>query len=148
VPQLSCQKSLDGGPDPIHDRSQVAGLIGGRTLQLLERGYHRAALGVPQDDNQPRVEPSSRELDTTNLRRGHDVTGDPDDEQVSQALIEYDLCWNPRIRTAEDDSERLLAGGERGALRGAQQGLGASSGGGESEISLSEPLDRLTGWNH
>src|SRR5687767_13275899 len=116
VPQLGCQKSLDGGPDPIHDRGQVAGLVGGGTLQLLERGDYGAALRVPQHDDQPGLEPRRSELDATHLRRSHNVTGDPDDEQVSQTLIEHDLCRYPRIRAAEDDGEWLLTGSKRGAL--------------------------------
>jgi hypothetical protein len=64
---------------------------------------------MAQDHHQPRAETLGGELYAANLRRGDDVAGDADDEQVSQALIEHDFRGHARIGASEDDSERILA---------------------------------------
>jgi hypothetical protein len=50
---------------------------------------------MSQHDHQSRPQPAYRELDAFDLGWGSDVSGHPNDEQVSQALIEYDLRRHP-----------------------------------------------------
>jgi hypothetical protein len=56
----------------------------------------------------PCAKPLCGELDATDLRRSDDISGNADDEQVAQALVEDDLCRHPRVGTTENDGERLL----------------------------------------
>lgn len=37
---------------------------------------------------------SSSELDTPDQARGDDIAGNPDDEEIAEPLVEYDLCWD------------------------------------------------------
>ena len=61
-------------------------------LEFFQRRQDSSAPGMPQNHHQSGVEPSGRKLHAADLRRGNDVAGDSDDEEVSGALIEYDLC--------------------------------------------------------
>ena len=49
VPEVGRQQSLDRGSHAVHDRPEVAGLVCGRPLQLLEGGHNCAALRVAED---------------------------------------------------------------------------------------------------
>ena len=93
-----------------------------RPLQLFERGQDRAALRVPEHDDQPRAEPRGGELDAADLRRRDDVAGDADDEQIAEPLIEDDLGRHARVGAAEDDRERLLPASARRGARGGDRG--------------------------
>ena len=66
-----------------------------RLLELLEGRRDRAALRVPQDDDEARAEPLGGELDAAHLRGGDDVAGDADDEEIAQAAVEDDLGRHP-----------------------------------------------------
>src|SRR5690606_7715147 len=77
-------------------------------LELIERGRDCSALGVPKHDDQRRAEPLRSEFDAPDLRGGDDVTGDPDDEEISEPLVEDDFGGDPRVGAAENDRERLL----------------------------------------
>lgn len=35
--------------------------------------------------------------------------GNADDEEITQALVENDLCWYARVGASENDGERFLA---------------------------------------
>jgi hypothetical protein len=48
---------------------------------------------VTQNNHKRRAEAFDGELDASNLGGRYDVTGDPDNEEITQALIEDDLCW-------------------------------------------------------
>jgi hypothetical protein len=67
---------------------------------------------VTEYDDQSRAESLGCELDASDLRRRDDVTGNPDDEEVSESLIEHQLGGHARIGAAEYDGERLLRSGE------------------------------------
>jgi hypothetical protein len=64
---------------------------------------------VAEDYYQPRVVTGGGEFDTADLGGSNDVAGYPNDEQVSQALIEDQLRRNPRIGASEDDREGPLS---------------------------------------
>jgi hypothetical protein len=68
---------------------------------------------MSEDDDESCAEPFRGELDASNLRRGDNVASHTDDEQVTEALIENNLRRHPRIRTSENNGERLLACRER-----------------------------------
>ncbi len=67
---------------------------------------------MAEDDDQPGGVARGGELDAADLGRGDDVAGDADDEQIAQPLVEDDLRRYARIGAAEQNRERLLAGGE------------------------------------
>ena len=71
----------------------------------------------PMHDHQARAEALRRELDAADLRRRDDVAGDANHEQIAEALIEHELGRHARVRAAEDDRERRLAGHELGTPR-------------------------------
>ena len=112
----------------------------GRALQLLERGEDRAALRVAEHDDEARAEALRGELDAADLRRRDDVAGDADDEQVAEPLVEDDLGRHARVGAAEDDRERLLAGGELCAARFACQRIVAADVGDEPAVAVSKAL--------
>lgn len=64
---------------------------------------------MAQHDNKARSELGSGELDAAYLRRLHNVAGYANDEQITQALIEYDLGRDTRVRTTEDNGEWFLS---------------------------------------
>ena len=94
---------------------------------------------MAEDHHQPRVVARGGEFHAADLRGSHDIAGDPDDEEVAQALIEHDLRRHPRIGAPQDDCEGLLLGHERGAARLAQEDVGPAHLRGEPEISLPQP---------
>ena len=61
---------------------------------------------MPQDHNEARSDPSGREFDAPDLCGGSDVPGDPDDEEVAQALVEDQLARGRR-RQADPQRQRL-----------------------------------------
>jgi len=105
-------------------------------------------LRVAKDDNQARAIPSGGEFDAADLRRSDDVACDANDEEVPQTLIEHDLRRDARIRTSEDDRERLLPGGKLDAPGVTHESVGAAHVRREPQISLSQTLECLTCWNH
>jgi hypothetical protein len=50
---------------------------------------------VAQNHNERRAEPLCGELNAADLRGSDDVSGNADDKQVAQALVEDDLCRYP-----------------------------------------------------
>jgi len=96
---------------------------------------------VPQNHHQPGTEPRRGELDAANLRSSDDVAGHADDKQVAQALVEDDLCWDPRVGTPEDDGERLLTCRQLVAARLAREYVAAPNARHEATVSLSEAFE-------
>ena len=93
-------------------------------------------LRVPEHHHQAGAERFGRELDAADLRGRDDVAGHADDEQVAEALIEDDLGRHARIRTAEDDGQRLLAcRQQRAAARGSRRRCPAAD---EAPIALAQ----------
>jgi hypothetical protein len=50
---------------------------------------------VAQNHNEPCAEPLRGELNTADLRGSDDVSGNADNKQVAQAVVEDDLCRDP-----------------------------------------------------
>ncbi|GAC1409343.1 MAG: hypothetical protein NVSMB53_01460 [Gemmatimonadaceae bacterium] len=96
---------------------------------------------MAEDDYQPRVVALRGKFDAADLRRSDDVAGDADDEQVAQALIEYDLRRNARIRASEDDRDRLLPARKLDATGVTYECVGSAHIGDEPEITLAQPLE-------
>jgi hypothetical protein len=74
----------------------------------VQGGRDGPAAGVAEHDHQARAELRGRELDRPDHRRGHDVAGDADDEEIAEALVEQDLDRCARIRAAQHDGEGTL----------------------------------------
>ena len=119
---------------------QVARLVDGRPLQLVDGGENRAALRVAEHDDEPGAVALCRKLDAADLRRRDDVAGDADDEQIAEPLVEHDFRRHARIGAAEDDGERLLAGGDLDAARFTCQRIVAADIGNEATVAVSKAL--------
>jgi len=106
------QQAFHRRADAIDDRAQITGLLARGPGELLQGCVNGAAVGMAQHHHQARAESLGRELDAAHLRRGDDVAGNADDEQVAQPLIKHDLRGHARVGATEDDGERLLADGQ------------------------------------
>jgi hypothetical protein len=98
---------------------------------------------MAEDHDQPRPETLGGELDAANLRGRDDVAGDADDEEVSQALIEYDFRGHGRIGASQYDRERILARHELGAPALARKPFDARDAGDETPVSFDEARQGL-----
>src|SRR2546429_9537314 len=76
---------------------------------------------MPKNHHQASAEPRRRELDAADLRGSDDVSGNTNDKQVAQALVEDDLSRHPRVGTTENNGERLLTRGQLVAARLARE---------------------------
>jgi hypothetical protein len=148
MPEVSREQSLDRWPDSINDRAQVPRLSQVRLLQLFQGRLDRATPGMPQDNNQAGAEPLRRKLHTADLRGGHDVAGYPDDEEVTQSLIENNFDRHAGVRASQDDGERLLAGHEITQPCLTSQRVAAPDAGYEAAVALSEPLESFERSNY
>jgi len=72
---------------------------------------------------------------------GDDVAGNPDDEQVAQALIEDDLGRHARVGAAENDRERLLSRRHLAAAGLAREGATARHAGLEPAVTLPQAIE-------
>ena len=88
---------LDGRPNTVNDRTQVPRLVFRWLLKLIEGSQNGSALGMPQHNDQPCAEPRRRELDAADLRGSNDVSGNANDKQIAQTLVEHDLSGNSRV---------------------------------------------------
>ena len=121
----------------------MTGLAG--RCKFLQGRQNRPALGVSQHHDQPRAEPRRGELDAADLRRGDDVSGNTDDKQVAEALIEDDLRGHPRIGTSENDGERLLTCRHSRAARLARECAAAANVRREATVSLAKAFECFLG---
>ena len=64
---------------------------------------------MAQDQNQFCVKVFHCIFDAGKIIVSGDVSGNPNDKQIAQALIKYQFRWNPRVRTAQDHREWMLA---------------------------------------
>src|SRR5881409_3519796 len=108
-PEFFPQQCFHGWPDTVNDRPEVPRVVFRRTPKFLQGGQNSPTLGVAQHHDESCAEPFRGELDAADLRRGHDVSCNTDDKQVTETLIEDDLSRHPRIGTSENDGKRLLA---------------------------------------
>ena len=96
---------------------------------------------MAEHDDQRRAELCGGELHAADLRRGDDVAGDADDEQVAEALVEHDFGGHPRVGAAEDDRERLLAGDSSLRRAALVERVVASDAGHESTVAVDEAFE-------
>lgn len=108
MPELCRQQRFHGWPNAVDDRTQVPRLVIRRLLKFFQGCQNRSALGMLQDHHQPRAESRRGKLDAADLRSSDDIASNADDKQVAKALVEDDLCWDPRVGSSENDGERLL----------------------------------------
>jgi hypothetical protein len=100
-----------------------------------------------RSSHQPCAEPYCGELDTAYLRGSDDVSGNADDKQVAQALVEDDFCRHPRVGTSEDNGERLLTCRQLAAARLTRQ-RAAPSPRYETTVTLSKAFERFSRRDH
>lgn len=74
----------------------------------LYGGRNGAALLVPKDHDQLRMEVFYRILDAGQFIVPRYVPRNPDDKQIAQPLIEYQFGWNSGIGTAQNDGKWML----------------------------------------
>ena len=142
------QQILDRRPHHIHDRAQIARLILLRPPQLLQCRLDGAASRMTQDDHQSRAELFRGEFDAADLRRRDDIAGDPDDEQISEALIEDDFHGHSRIGAAEDRGEGLLPRGQFDASGAARQCAATADVCDKTTVSSSQQSERVSSRYH
>lgn len=102
------ENRLYGRPHPVHDCPQVWRTMCMPERELIERRYDRATIRVPEHNDKPGPKLAGGKFDAANLRRGDDVTGDTDDEEVAKTLVEHQLDWNPGVGAGENNGERRL----------------------------------------
>ncbi len=141
VAEFRCQQPLDRWPNAVDDRTQIPRLVLGRPPKFFQGCLNSAALGVAQHDDEPCSEPLRGKLDATYLRRSHDVAGNTDDEQVTEALIKDDLYGHPGVGTAEYDGKRFLANGRFPSMLLIHERVGVAMVRYEASVSRSEALD-------
>src|ERR1700686_1201711 len=142
------QQAFNGRPDQVHNGVQVTRLILDRPLQLLQRRVDGAALRVAQYHHQASAELFGGELDAADLGRSNDVTGDANDEEIAQALVEDDFDGHPGIGTAEDGGEWLLACGQFETARPTGNRLAIADVRHESMVSLLQKRERVPSQDH
>jgi hypothetical protein len=96
---------------------------------------------MTENDDESCAEPFRRKLDTADLRRGDDVSGNTDHEQVSEALIEDGLDRHSRIGATEDHRERLLTRKRLHALDSAHRRVTALVAGKKAVVAFAQPLE-------
>jgi len=72
-------------------------LVVPRSPEFIQRGCDRSAPGMAQYDDEWCAELLRGELDTADLRSGHDISRHADDEEIAEALIENNLGRHPRV---------------------------------------------------
>ena len=74
----------------------------------LDRGPDRSATGVAEHHDGLGAKDRDAVFEAGDDRRGGDIAGDTRDEQMPDALIEYQLDRHARIRTGQHGGKRLL----------------------------------------
>ena len=87
-------------------------MVSGGVQEFLQSCFHCSALRMSEDDNKSCRKTVGRKLDAPDERRRNNVSCHSDDEQITESLVEHNLCRNPRIRTTQKDRDRLLSGGQ------------------------------------
>jgi hypothetical protein len=95
---------------------------------------------MTQHDDQTCPKLFGREFNAADLGRSDDVAGDPNDEQIAQALVEDDLDGYTRIGTSENGRERLLARGRFDAAKPARKSIAAAGIRGEAAVTFLQEL--------
>jgi hypothetical protein len=103
---------------------------------------------VPHDDDQSRPVTRCGKLDASDLRGRDDVPRHADDEEITEALIEDELCRHTRIRAAEDDRKRLLPRDERLTARAVRERGIQGFTGYESAVAFTKARERFDGFKH
>jgi hypothetical protein len=95
---------------------------------------------MPKDHHQARAKARSGELDAADLGGSDNVSGNPDDEKIAQALIEDYFGRHPRVGASKYRRERLLRAGERAAASLARE-VAAGHARQEPAISISQAFE-------
>jgi hypothetical protein len=148
VPQLGSQQRLDRRPHAVNDRVEIFRLADGRPVELFDGGENGAALRVSQHDDKPRAVTLGGEFDTADLRWRNDVAGDADDEEIAEALVEDDFRRHARIGAAQNNRERLLAGGNLYAARFTSKGIVVTDVRHKPVIAVFQALEGVLRWHH
>ena len=91
-----------------------------RLSKFFQGRLYGTALRVSQNHDEPGTESRRGELNAVNLGRCNDITGNTDDEKVTEPLVENNFSRDPRVRTTEDNREGLLPLCHLDSLRMAQ----------------------------
>ncbi len=84
-------------------------------IDLCDRGFARAAGAMAEHHNDACAKLRHREFDAAfeNRARPYHISGHTNDEQIANALVEYDLRADPRIGAAQNDRQSCLSFGHR-----------------------------------
>ena len=99
---------------------------------------------MTKNDNQPRPELRGSKLDAADLRRGHDIARNANDEQVAEPLVEQEFDGDARIRARDDGRKRVLSANEFGAPRLAEGARVATFAGDEAAIAVAQALQGIS----
>ncbi len=120
-------------------------MVDGWARQLVDRCENRAALRMSQDNDEPRAVPFGCEFDTADLRRGDDLAGAANDEQIAETLVDYNFRREARVRASKDDRNWLLAVRDFGAARLACERGVAAHVGHETAIARTKAIESRGG---
>jgi hypothetical protein len=95
---------------------------------------------VAQHHDERCPKPFCGKLDAPDLRGRDDISGNADNKQVAQALIEHDLCWHARVGTSENNGEGLLAIRQFAPASLVRESVAALGAGHEPTVPLSQPF--------
>lgn len=109
-------------------------------LDLFQSGRYGTALRMAKDHHQSRAKTRRGELDTAHLGGSNNVSGDPDDEKIAQALVEHYLGGHPRVGATEYRRKRFLRVGKRTAPCLARN-MAVGNAGQEAAISISQAFE-------
>src|SRR5580698_5682680 len=128
--------------DLLDDLLNVAGLFNA-VADIRERCLHCTALAVAEDDDQLRFEHAHAKLDRAEGIVAEKIPGDANDENLAGELIEERFDGQARVRTGQNDRERLLIAGKLGDARPISFVLRGA--GHEARVAGFEPLERFGG---
>src|SRR5262245_42229429 len=102
---------------------------------------------MSEDHDQPGAELRCGKLHAADLGRRNNVAGHANDEQLAKALVEHDLCGDPRVGASKDDRERLLVSHELVGASTVGRRLAAANAGNEAAVAVDEAFKSFPGWN-
>jgi hypothetical protein len=107
--KLGREQTFNRWANAVDDRTKVSRLLLPRLLEFFQRGKHSFSLRVTQHHDERCGEPFSSKFDAADLKGRDDISGNANDEEITQALVEDDLCRYSRVRASQNDGEWLLA---------------------------------------
>ena len=148
VAKVGGEELLDGRANTVDDEWRLRDWI-----SVGSSSASRVAVMAPHREwprtTTSRVPPASAANSTLPTCDGETMLpGDANHEQVAQSLVEHDLGRHAGVRAAENDGERLLAGGHVGGAGLAGETICLLGVGDEPPISLPQPFERLLSRDH